>query len=79
MKLTDNQYKCKSSDKFEFLPDWTFDFGVTCPLVPKKPIFDLVRSIACLVLIGSLLKLQITWTGIQSWDVLEFRQDQNCP
>ena len=43
----------------------TIDFGVTCPLVQKN-IFDLVRSIACLVLID---KHKIS-------DVFEFRQDQ---
>ena len=42
------------------------NFGVTCPLVQKKPIFDLVRSIACLVLIETSWNLQITWTGIKS-------------
>ena len=41
----------KISDEFEFRSDRTIDFGVTCPLVQKKPIFDLVRSIACLVLV----------------------------
>ena len=39
-------------------------FGVTCPRVPKN-IFDLVQSIASLILIGS-LDLQIIWTGIKS-------------
>ena len=32
----------------------------------KSTVYDLVRSTACLVLIGSLWKLQITWTGIKS-------------
>ena len=38
---------------------------VTCPLLSKNPIFDLVRSIACFVLTGSLWKLQTIWTGIK--------------
>ena len=42
----------------------------------ETPIFDLVRSIACLVLIGSLRKLQITWTGIKSQTSVKFWQDR---
>ena len=38
----------------------------SCPWVPKNTIFDLVRSIAFLVLIGSLWDLQVIWTGIKS-------------
>ena len=60
MKLADN------TDELKFWPDWTIDFGVTCPLVPKNPVFHLVRSIAWLLLIGSLWNLQVTWTGIKS-------------
>ena len=44
----------KISDEFEFRPDRTTDFGITCHLVQKKNIFDLVRSIACLALIETL-------------------------
>ena len=46
MKLADNMDMHKLSDEFEFRPDRTIDFGVTCPLVPKHSIFDFVRSIA---------------------------------
>ena len=42
-------------------------FRHTVTTKKKKPIFDLVRSIACLVLIETLWNLQITWTGIKSW------------
>ena len=48
MRLSDNH---KISDEFEFRLDRNIDFGITCPLVPKSAIFDLVQSIACLVLI----------------------------
>ena len=65
MKLADNLDRHKISDEFKFQSDWTIDFGVTCPLVPKTPIFYLVQSIACLVFIGSLWKLQIIWTCIK--------------
>ena len=54
MKLADNLDRHKVLDKFKFRPDWTIDYRVTCPLVPKSLIFDLVQRIACLVLIGSL-------------------------
>ena len=46
MKVADNMGSYKISDEF--------DFGVTCYLVQKKNIFDLVRSIACLVFIETL-------------------------
>ena len=42
MKLLDNLDRHKTSDEFEFPPDRTIDFGVTCLLVPKTPIFNLV-------------------------------------
>ena len=54
MRLADNQDRHKISDEFECRPDRTIDLRFTCPLVPKKPIFDLVQSIACLVLIETL-------------------------
>ena len=62
-KLAGNQ---EISDEFKFQPDRTFHFRVTCPSVPKNTIFDLVRSIACLVLIRSLWDLHIIWTSIKS-------------
>ena len=46
--------------------DRTIEFGVTCPFIQWNPIFNLVRSIACSVLIETLWSLQITWTGIKS-------------
>ena len=69
MRLADNLDRHKILDEFEFGPDRTFDFGVTCPLVTKNPIFELVQSMACLVLIETLWNLQITWTGIKSQGV----------
>ena len=35
----------KISDEFLFWPDPAIDFGVTCPLVQKAPIFDLVSRV----------------------------------
>ena len=51
MKVADNLDSHNISDKFEFQQDLTAHFGVTCPLVLKKPIFDFAWSITCLVLI----------------------------
>ena len=56
MRLAENLDRHKISDEFEFRSDWNINFGVICPLVPKKKnkkkknIFDLVWNIACLVL-----------------------------
>ena len=36
MKLADNPDKYKISNEFDFQPDWTIAFGVTCPLMQKK-------------------------------------------
>ena len=58
-----NMERHKISDEFGQIRLLT---GITCPLVQKKPIFDLVQSIACLVLIETLWNLKITWTGIKS-------------
>ena len=54
MRLADNQDRHKISNKFEFRPDRTSDLGVTCPLVPKNIILDLVQTRACLMLTESL-------------------------
>ena len=44
MRLADNLYRRKIWDLFEFRLDQTFDFGVTCPLVPKTPYLTLSRA-----------------------------------
>ena len=51
MKLAYNMERYKISNAFELRPYRIIHFGVTCPLVPKMTIFELIRSIACLVLI----------------------------
>ena len=66
-KLAGNQGSHKTSDKIEFWLDQTIHVGLTCPWVTENTIFDLIRSIAFLFLIGSLWNLQITWTCIKSW------------
>ena len=54
MIFADDMDRYKTLNKFEFWPDRTIDFDVTCPLVSQKHMFNHVRSITCLVLIGSL-------------------------
>ena len=54
-------------DEFEILPDRTTYFGVTCLWMPKKPVFDLIWSIACLIYIESLWNWENTRIGITSW------------
>ena len=46
IKLAGNQDRYKISVKFEFGPFGNIRIGVTSPLVPKNPIFDLVQRIA---------------------------------
>ena len=59
-KLADNRDRHKILDEFEFRPDQTIYFGVTCPLVPINAIFGLVQSVACFWLKGA------AWTGMKS-------------
>ena len=66
INLAGNQDSHKILDEFEFWPDRTIHFGVTCPWVAKKPIFDLVRSIVPSILIGSSSNLQVTGVAINS-------------
>ena len=55
MKLANMMDKHKILDEFEFRPDLTIDFGVTCPLVQKNPYSTLsVVDIACVILSRSL-------------------------
>ena len=61
----------KISDKFEFRPDRTTDYEVSCPLASKTFPIDLqwengVSMLACLFLIESPSKLLVTRTGIKA-------------
>ena len=66
INLAGNQDSHKILDEIECRSDQTIHFGVTCPLVAKKPIFDLVRSIVPSILIGFSSNLQVTGTAINS-------------
>ena len=64
--LADNE------DEFEFRPDRTTDYGVSCPWASKKFPIDLqwengVSMLACSFLIESSSKLLVTRTGIKFW------------
>ena len=72
IKLAGNQDSHKFLDEFELRPDQTFHLGVTCPREPKKPIFDLVRSIVPSILTGSSSNLQVARTAINSRMSLNF-------
>ena len=61
----------KISDEFEFRPDRTTDYGVSCPWASKKFPTDLqwengVSMLACSFLIESSSKLLVTRTGIKA-------------
>ena len=55
------------SDEFEFRPDPTSDFGVSCPLVFHKSIFCIVATLAPSILIRSSSSLEETNITIASW------------
>ena len=65
----------KISDEFEFWPDPTTDFGVSCPWASKKILIDLQWENAVSMLARSFLiklssTLLVTRTGIKAWTSL---------
>ena len=69
--LADNEDMHKISDKFEFRPDRTTDYGVSCPWASKKFPIDIqwenaVSMLACSFLIESSSKLLVTGIGIKA-------------
>ena len=70
IKVAGNQERHKISDDFEFRPDWTTDYGVSCPWVSKKFPIHLkwengVAVLARSFFIKSSSKLLVTRTGIK--------------
>ena len=62
----------KILDEFEFRPDRTTDYGVSCPSASKEFPIDLqwengVSMLALLFLIESSSKLLVTRIGIKAW------------
>ena len=66
IKLAGNWSSHKFSDEFEFRRYQTIHLGVICPWEPKRPIVDLVRSIATSFWIGCSSNLQVTRIAIKS-------------
>ena len=65
----------KISAEFEFRPDRTTDYEVSCPWVSKRFPIDLYRENGVLMLVRSFLiksssKLLVTRTGIKAWTSL---------
>ena len=63
VKLAGNRDRHKILDEFKFQPDRTTPFEV---ILIKASGQNIDKRVNSLVLIGSLWKLQITWTGIKS-------------
>ena len=55
----------KSLDEFEFQPDPATDYGVTCPCVSKKSMYNVVNILAPPFFIRSSSFLQVTRTSIK--------------
>ena len=68
--LAGNKDMHKISDKFEFRPDRTTDYGVSCPSAFKKFPIDWENGVSMLAhsfLIESSSKMLVTRTGIKAW------------
>ena len=59
-------------DEFEFRPDSSTNYRVSCPLASEKSIYNVVTPLAPLYLIVSSLFLQVTRTTIKAWIGLKF-------
>ena len=64
----------KSLDEFEFQPDTTTDSRVICPCASEKLTYNVVNTLAPLLLFGSSSYLQVTRTSITSRTSLKFGQ-----
>ena len=67
-------------NEFKFRPDWTTDYGVSCPWASKKYPYrpyngeNGVSTFALLFLIGSFWYFHVTRTSIKAWMSSNFRQ-----
>ena len=79
-KLAGNKDMHNSMNEFEFQPDWTTDYGVSCPWASKKYPYrpyngeNEVISFSRLFLIGSFSYLQVMRTYIKAYMSLNFGQ-----
>ena len=78
-KLAGNKDMHNIMNEFEFRPDWTTDYGVSCPWASKKYPHRLimgengVSTFSLLFLIGSFWYFHVTRTSIKAWMSSNFR------
>ena len=77
-KLAGNKAMRNIMNEFEFRPDRTTDYGVSCPWASKKYPHrpyngeNGVSTFSLLFLIGSFWYFHVTWTSIKAWMSLNF-------
>ena len=77
-KLAGNKDMHNIMNEFEFRPDWTTDYGVSCPWASKKYPYrpyngeNGVSTFSLLFLIGSFWYFHVTRTSIKAWMSLNF-------
>ena len=57
----------ESLDEFKFRPDTTTNSRVICPCTSEKLMYNVVNTLAPLILIGSSSFLQVRRATIKSW------------
>ena len=72
--LVGNKDMHESLDEFQFRPDITTDTRVICPWASEKTMYNVVNTLAPLLLMGSYLFLQVRRTTIISQTSLNFSQ-----
>ena len=77
-KLAGNKEMHNIMNEFEFRPDRTTDYGVSCPWASKKYPHRLIMGkmvfLSQLFLIGSFWYFHVTRTSIKAWMSSNFRQ-----
>ena len=77
-KLAGNKNMHNIMNEFEFWPDRTTDYGVSCPWASKKYLYrpyngeNGVSTFSLLFLIGSFWYFHVTRTSIKAWMSLNF-------
>ena len=77
-KLADNKDMHNIMNEFEFRPDRTTDYGVSCPWASKKYPYrpyngeNGVSTFSLLFLVGSFWYFHVTRTSIKAWMCLNF-------
>ena len=81
MRLADNLNRHQIADEFEFRPDRTLHFGVTCSLVPKKAHNRPCPEHSLLSFYRNFMKLADNLNRHKFLDEIDFRPDRivTCP